>query len=198
MFNTIIRNLQKASTINRFFYLGVFYLVLTGSMSAQTTAARAEVPQTEEKQMFQTILNEVRQLRQAVERAQTNTSRLQIAVERLRRQQEQVDRLAIQLQHTQNEAEMLKSSKAEMEEQAKQMENRIQQAANEEHRQMMQAEFKEFKNNLAQQMERETQLEELQTKISAQLQSERSKLDELSNLLDSVQREMESQQSGAN
>jgi chromosome segregation ATPase len=129
---------------------------------------------------------------------QANTSRLQIAIERLRRQQEQVDRLAAQLQQTQNETQMLKSSQPQMEEQTKQMENQIGQAQTEEHRSMMQAQFKEFKNNLAQQVQRETQLEDLQTKLMAQLQAERSKLVELNNQLDSLQREMESQQLAVN
>lgn len=198
MTNTTNRHLQNTSAIIRFFYLAVFYLALSSSMSAQTTTPRAEVPQNDDKQLLQTILSEVRQLRSAVDKAQTNTSRLQIAIERLRRQQEQVDRLAAQLQETQNEAEMLKSSKPEMEEQQKQMENQIQQAQNQDIRLEMEAAYKEFKNNLAHQAERETQLEDLQTKLTAQLQGERSKLEEMNNQLDSLQREMQSQQSGVN
>ncbi len=198
MINPINRRLENASTIIRFFYLAVFYLVLTNSMSAQTTTARVEAPQTEEKQVLQTILGEVRQLRLAVDKAQANTSRLQIAVERLRRQQEQVDRLTTQLQETQNEAQMFKSSKPQMEEQLKEMESQIQQAQNEEQRSLMQANYKQFKAMLSQQAQRDTQLDDIQTKITAQLQAERSKLEEMNNLLDSLQREMESKQSAVN
>jgi uncharacterized protein YhaN len=198
MFSLIIRNLQKASTINRFFYLAVFYLVLTNSMSAQTTTARNEMPPSDDKQVLQTILAEVRQLRSAVDKAQVNTSRLQIAVERMRRQQEQVDRLATQLQQIQDETQMLQSSKPEMEEQLKEMEAQLQQAPNEELRLEMQATCKEFKKSLEQQAQRETQLGELQTKITAQLQAERSRLEEMNNQLDSLQREMESQQLAVN
>ncbi len=64
--------------------------------------------------------------------AQTNVSRFQVAVERLRMQQDRVYQLAAQLEETQKQAEMLKYSKAEMKEQVKQMENSIQQATNEE------------------------------------------------------------------
>lgn len=198
MTNATNRLFENSSTIIRFFYLAVFYLALTASMSAQTAGVRADVPQTNDKQMLETILAEVRRLRTAVDKAQANASRLQIAVERLRRQQEIVDRLTIQLQETQNEAQMLKTSNPQMEEQAKQMESQIQQAQNEEHRAEMEAANKEFKNSLAQQAERETQIEELQTKLTMQLQSERSRLEEMNNQLDLLQREMESPQSGVN
>lgn len=198
MTNATNRHFENTSAIIRFFYLAVFYLVLTNSMSAQTTAARMEAAQTDDKQVLQMILKEVRQLRIAVDKAQANTSRLQIAVERLRRQQEQIDRLTTQLQETQNEAQMLKSTKPQMEEQLKEMESQIQQAQNEEQRSLMQANYKQFKDMLSQQAQRDTQLDDIQTKITAQLQAERSKLEEMDNLLDSLQREMESQQSGVN
>jgi chromosome segregation ATPase len=198
MNNATNRHFENTSNIVRLFYLAVFYLALTSSMSAQTTMPRAEVPTTDDKQMLQMILGEVRQLRSAVSKAQTNTSRLQIAIERLRRQQEQVDRLTAQLQETQNEAQMIKSSKPEMEEQVKELENLIQQAQNEQQRSEMQAAYKEIKNGLAQQAQREEQLEDIHTKITVQLQSERSKLEEMNNLLDSLQREMESQHLATN
>ncbi len=62
----------------------------------------------------------------------------------------------------------------------------------------MQANYKQFKDMLSQQAQRDRQLEDLQTKPAAQLQAERSKLDELNNQLDSLQREMESQQLAVN
>lgn len=70
-------------------------------------------------------------------------------MKRLRMQQERVDQLAAQLEETQKQAEMLKYSKAKMEEQVKQMENSIQQATNEEIRLEMQADYKQLKNNLS-------------------------------------------------
>ena len=93
---------------------------------------------------------------------------------------------------------MLRSSKSQMEEQAKEMESRIQLGKNEEQRSIMQADFKQFRDSITQQAERETQLSELQTKLAAQLQAEQSKLEEMNNQLDSLQREMESQQLAGN
>src|SRR5216684_8460627 len=85
-------------------------------------AARAQAPASD-VQTLQALLTEVHQLRLALERSTQIAPRIQIAVERLKLQQEQVARTAQQLDELRRDLDRRRSEQAKIQQRMQAMES---------------------------------------------------------------------------
>jgi predicted nucleic acid-binding Zn-ribbon protein len=145
---------------------------------------------TEDKTL-QSLLNEVRLLRETLQRINLNSYRSQIIVERIRAQNDRVARLTRMLEDSRDEAANIQVHINQLSESAKSLENRIQQEADLKQRSQLETELKEFKYILDQQRQRYERLRERELRLNTELQAEQGKLSELEGRLDALEREVE-------
>ena len=84
--------------------------------SAQTKPA---VVPSEQDQTLQKLLNEVHELRLAIQRATANSARVQMLIERTRLQQARVEVLTRQLENIQSQAADIKGAKPDLSKRSK-------------------------------------------------------------------------------
>src|SRR5262245_30190260 len=86
----------------------LFFMTILGFASfvrSQTGGpSPARTAQGENEQAMQALVNEVRQLRLAIQRSNLSASQTQVALERMRAQQQSVDRLSERLRWAREEA----------------------------------------------------------------------------------------------
>jgi hypothetical protein len=83
------------------------------------TARPAEPPRDDERQVLRALLDEVRQLRLALQRANVVSHRLQVMLERIRLQQARVDSISRALEGVRSRLADLRAARPQMEEQVK-------------------------------------------------------------------------------
>jgi chromosome segregation ATPase len=150
-------------------------------------AARAQGPASD-GQTLQTLLAEVHQLRMALGRSTQIAPRIQIAVERLKLQQEHVARVSRQLEDLRRELDHSRSEHPKMVQRLQAMENEVGQTTDPQKQKDMNFRVSEFKleTELAEKSLQQTQTRE--GELMSQLQSEQSKLTELNDRLDQMER----------
>jgi len=161
--------------------LGVALLLLAFSSN---TRAQSTNTSSKQETASNELINEMRQLRIAVQQLSVNAYRGQVMVERLRLQQEQVNRLSQELSATRNQIGDIRAEqivfKTRSDEAEKQKEAGL---ANES----QSVKLKEMLESLKRAEER---LIERDGQLSAQLDEERSNLTDLNRRLDALEREM--------
>lgn len=157
---------------------------------AQNGHAQESVNQSE-GQVLREILDEVRQLRAAVQRANLGAYRSQVLIERLRMQQEHVARLNKQLEETRTEAASFKAYLPKMEEQLRDLEMEVGNQQNPAQRNQLEAQAKAVKQMLEAQAIQQQQLQERESQLAAQLQAEQATLATLNDQLQTIERELE-------
>ena len=130
------------------------------------------------------LLNEVRQLRIALERINVNTYRAQIGIQRLRAQQERVDRLRRDLDSVRNEISEAQLNNPRMEEMVKDIEEKMNAGV------VDSTQYKVFKAEMDQQKQREQRLREREIQLQTELEVERINLIEMNQRLDDLEREL--------
>jgi TolA-binding protein len=163
-----------------------FCFIAPHSAPAQTIAGVAA--ETGDSQTLRLLLIEVRQLRQLLQRANLNSYRTQVLIERLRVQQGRVDRLLGELEQLRLEALDEKMSEPNIAEFTREQENQISREPDPTRRSEMEAVYKSLKNQIAQ---REQQRRERETELTIRLQTEQARLNELNDRLDALERELE-------
>src|SRR5216684_8287270 len=150
-------------------------------------AARAEAPASD-VQTLQALLTEVHQLRLALERSTQIAPRIQIAVERLKLQQDQVARTARQLDDLRQNIDNRRADLPKIQQRLETIAAESDQATDPgKHRElvetskMMKLESDQVEKSLQQMQAREGEL-------ASQLQSEQSRLAELNDRLDQIER----------
>ena len=140
---------------------------------------------------LQTLIQEVRQLRLAIERSSTLVPRLQLTLARYQAQQDRVERLEREMRtfHTQITTEStgkdhMTATIARMEEQARQTQDAALRKQYEDSSSAMRRE-------LEMQAQREQQWRLQEADLAGQLKTEQAKLNELSNQLDQLDRKMQ-------
>lgn len=143
--------------------------------------------------VLQSLLSEVRQLRIAMQRANLSTQLALTAVERMKLQQQRVERLTEQLRGIRDHSANLKLAQAEVQYELKQIEQRLHQESDvgkraelEQHQGAIKVRFE----NMGKEQER---LQEQETQSAAHLQTEQTRLTELNDQLDSLQRDLQIQ-----
>jgi len=137
---------------------------------------------------IETLLAEVHQLRLVMERSAQIAPRIQLAVERLKLQQEKVSRTAQQLEELRRDLDRMRSEQAKMRQRMQAMESQAGQAVDpgqrrdiEEVVKMSKLEAEQIEKSLQQMQAREGEL-------TGQLQTEQSRLTELNDRLDQIER----------
>jgi hypothetical protein len=165
----------------------LFYLAVLSALTAQTVfgqSAGTSAPRSNQDRMMQELLNEVRQLRVAVQRMTLNAHRGQVLVERLRVQQQQVSRLTQQLNDTRMEMADAKAAlaarKQSLEEAGKKKEAGVLDVAS----------YDEAVFATEELIRREQVLAEREIQLSNELNTEQAGLVDLNRRLDALEREM--------
>ena len=148
-------------------------------------------PPQEDRQVLRALLDEMRQLRLALQRANAVNHRLQITVERLRLQQGRVDSIARSLENVRSRMSDLKSSRPQMEEQMKYVEEVLARATEQNRREQIELELKQMKARVASWSREEEQLREREAALTSELQIEQNKLNELNGQLENMIRQLD-------
>ena len=171
-------------------------LVFTSFGGLQTaTGNNAKDAQGDNEQAMQALVNEVRQLRLAIQRSNLSAHHSQVVIERMRSQQQTVDRVADRLRWAREEASRfrmyLPMQQAEIQNRLKVIEADLSETLDAKTRRAKEGELEITKQRLGMMGQEETRLRENESQLAAQLQIEQAKLAELNDQLDALQRELE-------
>jgi len=158
-----------------------------------TTSATLGRLSAEEASALRELLNEVHLLRLALQSTTAGAKRIQLAAERLRLQQERVDKAAKDLEDTRNQLADLKANQLRTGETLKELERQIRQEAFPARRAELEKQYRLAKIELDPLAERETRLKDRESQQMAFLAAEQSKLQELNEKLNELEREFDEQ-----
>ena len=150
-------------------------------------AARAQAPASDVKTL-QTLLAEVHQLRIVLERSSQIAPRIQIAVERLKLQQEHVARVARQLDEIRRDLDRTRSDQPKIQQRVQTLDDEVNQAVDPGRRKALDDEAKMLKLESVQQEKSLQQMQAREGELMSQLQSEQARLTELNDRLDQIER----------
>jgi len=167
-------------------------VVFTSFGRSQTeTNNKAKAAQGDNEQTMQALLNEVRQLRLAIQKSNLSAYHAQIIIERMRSQRQHVDRLTERLRETRDRIANGKIPQAEFQHELKKIDRFLSQEWPAERREDLEEQQDMFKTRLAALAKEETRLQEVESQLTAQLQIEQARLAELDDQLDALRRELE-------
>ncbi len=182
---------------NRLLLLSFSFAILFLA-TASVLFIRFDIPaaaaQVEDGRTIQTLLSEVHELRVVLQRGNLNTYRAQIAVERMRLQQEQVFNIRRDLETVRTQLLNSKRFHSEMEDRIKELEVQANQETDPTRRASLDRQFRESKRNFDGQIQWEDGLREKESQLANQQLLEQGKLNELSDRLEGMERELEKQQ----
>jgi hypothetical protein len=164
-----------------------------GSFASPQTTVNNPAKTAQGEQTMQALLNEVRQLRIAIQQSNLSAYRTQVIVERMRSQQQRVDRLTERLRETRDRIANWKRGQAEMQDELKIIEARINRATEVADRAHWEEQQERLKNRLASMAQENTRLQEQESQLAAQSNIEQARLAEFNDQLDALQRELETQ-----
>lgn len=172
--------------------LAIFMLACLSDVSVLRAQERKIEPVKEDdKPVLKALLEEVRQLRLALQRSNALSHRLQITVERLRLQQARVDSLTRSLDNVRVRVADLKSARPQIEEQIKYAEEVVGRATEQNRRDEIQQHVKEMKARSASWSREEEQLREREMALNLELQIEQNKLNQLNGELENLIRQLD-------
>jgi predicted nucleic acid-binding Zn-ribbon protein len=146
--------------------------------------------QNNDEQITKALLEEVRLLRQTLQRINLNAYRSQIIVERIRAQNDRVARLSRSLEDTRDEMADVQVLLNQFNERAKAIEKQLQEESDEKRRALMEGEYREMKYLLDTNRQKEQRLRDRETRLSEQVRAEQAKLDDFEGRLDALEREI--------
>jgi predicted nucleic acid-binding Zn-ribbon protein len=149
----------------------ILVLWIVFAAQAQTQAPAAPT--------LETLLKEVHQLRLAPERSTQIAPRIQIAVERLKLQQEKVGRTAQQLDEVRREVDRGRLEQPKIQQRLQAIENETNQAADPAQRRHLEEATKEFRLEAEQREKSLQQMQAREGELTGQLQTEQNRLTEL-------------------
>src|SRR5262249_37781338 len=141
-------------------------------------------------QTMQALLNEVRQLRLAIQRSNLNAYHAQVTFERVRMQQQRVDRLNEKLSEAREQIARMKMEEAQLPEYARGVESKLSQETDPAKRRELEDRQKQLKFEMERLSQIEAHQRETESQLNAQLQIEQAKLNELNDGLDALQKEL--------
>jgi hypothetical protein len=176
----------------------VVTLVLGSHAQAQTaqplaTPAPISRLSVEEGSALRELLNEVHLLRLALQSTTAGAKRIQLAAERVRLQQERVDKAVKDLDDTRNQFADLKANQLRVGETLKEIERQSRQEAFPARRAELEKQYRLTKIELDPLAERETRLRDRESQQMVFLGAEQSKLQELNEKFNALEREFEDQ-----
>ena len=151
----------------------------------------AQPPQDEDRQVLRSLLDEVRQLRLALQRADVVSRRIHVTVERVRLRQARVDSIGRALEGARSRLADLRAARPQIEEQVKSAEESAENTADPARRAGLEQEVKWMKGRLAVWAREEEQLRAREAELMSELQVEQARLGELHDRLEDMARELE-------
>lgn len=142
-------------------------------------------------QTMQALLSEVHQLRLAIQQSNLSTYRAQVTLERLRLQQQRVDRINDKLGEIRKEIAGYQQGDKALTEESKRLDAEIVQEADPNRRRELENVRQHQKSRLDQLTQMAGQARETESQLISQLQIEQSKLNDLNDQLDTLQKELE-------
>jgi hypothetical protein len=186
--------MSRTETISVICFLFLMISTFGSFGSHQTTVnSPAKAAQGENAQTIQSLLNEVRQLRLAIQQSNLSVYRAQVLVERVRSQQQRVDRLTERLREIRERIANWNIGQADWQESLKMIEGRINRATEAAERYNLEEEQGRVKRRLAALTQENTRLQEQESQLAGQLNIEQAKLTEFNDQLDALQLELETQ-----
>ena len=173
------------------FSMTLCFLFSTGPLLGQPSNSQAT--QANGDQTTQALLNEVHELRLALQQNNLHAYRAQIYLERLREQQRRVNDLRGELNGIREQAAEIKSEQPHFNEMIKSIEGQMEKEQNPTRRTEMEMQVRMLKSQVERQGEREQRQRERETQLTSQLQVEDAKLSELGDRLDAIERDLEKQ-----
>jgi len=147
--------------------------------------------QSPDSAVIQALLSEVHQLRIALDRANTIGPRIQMAVERLKLQQESVVRMTRQLEETQRDLAKAQSSREEDLARVKNIESELSQATDLAERKRLEEALKQFQWQAEREQKFEQTFRAQEAELNSRLHSEQATLDGLSDRLNQIERALD-------
>ena len=170
--------------------VGVILLLCLSCFLFRGEARAQSLKQNSDEQITKALLEEVRLLRQTLQRLNLNAYRSQIIVERIRAQNDRVARLSRSLEDTRDELADVQVMTNQFSERAKAIEKQLQEESDEKRRAPIESEYREMKYLLDINRQKEQRLRERETRLSEQVRVEQAKLDDFEGRLDALEREI--------
>jgi hypothetical protein len=171
--------------VSGFCLLIIVIFLFSLSTQAQTTK-KSETESTAEQNLIEVLINEIRQLRLAMEKNGTTAFRAQIIVERLRAQQDLVSRINRDLDNLRNQLSEMKGEFAYFTEMVEQTEKKVAAGlVKDDELKRMKAQAEIFK-------QREQSMRERENILLGQLQTESARLDDLNKRIDLLEQTLDS------
>lgn len=143
-----------------------------------------------ERQMLRALLEEVHQLRLALQRTSLTSTRAQLAFERMRLQRGRLDALLREVEAVRSQLLSVREAVAQTTERVKELEDLNSQTSEAALRTRFERQLNLSKQVLNSHTRREEQLRERETQLTAQIQIEQAKLGELEDQLANLEREL--------
>jgi peptidoglycan hydrolase CwlO-like protein len=159
-----------------------FYMLAPQQSYAQS-GPTAATKKSNQEQIVQEILSEVRQLRVEVQRLKSSAYQTQVVIERLRLQQDQVTRLTREISEVREKISETKIRQVKMNGMFEETEKQTQSGV------ISQSELKKISGEIEELKQREQRLTEQESQLSAELDAERVKLITLNKRLEELGRE---------
>jgi chromosome segregation ATPase len=157
--------------------------LFTPQLSYAQSGATSALNKSNQEQIVQEILSEVRQLRVEVQRLKASAFQTQVVIERLRLQQEQVTRLMREIGEVREKISETKSRQVKMNGMFEETEKQVQSGV------ISQSELKRISGEIEELKQREQRLTEQESQLSVELDAERVKLITLNRRLDELGQE---------
>jgi DNA repair exonuclease SbcCD ATPase subunit len=167
---------------NKLEFMRLISLLVCVSFTALAQTPASDVP------TLQTLLVEVHQLRIALERSTQIAPRIQIAVERLKMQQEQVGHVAKDVDDARRELDHFRTEQGRIQQRVQSIENAVTETADPEKRRDLNDALGSSKQELDQAEKSAQQAQVREGELTSQLQSEQAKLTELNDRLNQIER----------
>ena len=163
------------------------FLIAPPFASGQNTKPVA-TPQDDDRQVLRALLEEMRQLRLALQRSQLASQRIQVTLERIRLGQARMDSITRALENLRARLAYLKESRPGIEEQLKHAEELLGRAADPDRRAELEEQVKQRKGLLSLWKQEGEQLRTREAELISQLQVEQAKLTDLNDQLEDMVR----------
>jgi len=163
--------------------VALFWFGVAAQSQAQT--------QSPDSAVMQALLSEVHQLRIALERANTIGPRIQLAVERMKLQQENVVRMTRQWEETQRDLAKAQASHEVDLVQLKNIESELNRGPDPAERKRLEEAFKQFQLQAEQSQKIEQTVRAHEAELNNRLHSEQATLDGLSDRLNQIERSLD-------
>lgn len=166
-------------------------LILPADPPMYGQQAAADAARAADSVTMQALLEEVRQMRAALERFGLVVPRLQLAAQRLQSQHDRLDRMSRELQTLRGQIAQHAAERDRLATILKELESESGQSSDSSRRKEMEAIAKRMAGEMERQNSRMQQESSLEADLSLRLRQEEIKLRELSDQLDALERTME-------